>query len=68
MNPDKPGIKTTEFLALVVGLILVLVAGLTVDGNVVSYALDVELAKWWFGGGMAYKLSRGMAKSNARAM
>ena len=59
----KPGYKTTEFVALAVGLIAVVLEGLTVSGGVVDYAMDAELLKWWLAGAGAYKISRGMAKS-----
>lgn len=59
----KAGIKTTEFWIVCVGLLAVMVAGLTVTESVVNYAMDVELLKWWLGLAGAYAFSRGLAKS-----
>lgn len=58
----KPGYKTTEFLMLVVGLIAVIVAGLTITDGSVNFLIDAELLKWWLLGTGGYSISRGMAK------
>ena len=60
----KAGIKTTELWIVIVALLAVTATGLTVADGVVSFAMDVELLKWWLGAAVGpYAVSRGMAKS-----
>lgn len=61
MDP-KPGFKTTEFWLLILGFLVVVLSGFTVSHGVISFALDIELLKWWLLGGGGYAVSRGMTK------
>ena len=65
MNPDKPGLKTTEFWLVLLGFALTLLTGLTVADGVVSFTLDLEFAKWWLAAVMAYIGGRTIAKVEA---
>lgn len=59
----KPGIKTTEFWLIIFGFLLVVLGGLTAEQNLISFKLDLELAKWWLGGVLAYIGGRSWVKS-----
>ena len=63
----KPGIKTTEFWLLIFGFLLVVFSGLTVERNEASFRLDLELAKWWLGGLLAYVGARSWVKTSGKS-
>jgi hypothetical protein len=59
----KPGIKTTELWVVIVGLVAVIVHGLTITDGSINYAINTELLKWWMLAGVGgYNAARGFAK------
>ncbi len=60
----KPGLRTTEFWLVIFGFVLVVLGGLRIEQNLASFALDLELSKWWLGGVLAYIAGRSIVKSN----
>ena len=67
MDAQKPGYKTTEFFALILGFVYLVISGLTIDGGVVYFSLlaNSELAKWWLAAVLGYTGSRGFVKGMA---